>query len=131
MAKIIGISEEDLEAVRAICPRAAEVLDIISGTPEIKMFVSLSKIVNRMCDELDTIADRPAEVDESGNQQNAIIETHKDDKVFERINLIVKNFSDYSTAFKAGRDSMSLINLTKEDKKKDRKDFFGSNKQEK
>jgi len=92
MAK--GLSDAEIEEICKVNARAGEILKIINGNPENRLFISISRLMSRYCDE----------IDERVEKKNSILTSEKDEKFFDRIQSLIKEFGKYNEALKSGRN---------------------------
>lgn len=93
------MDRDKIEQLRAFGPvgeEAAKIIEIVYSDPTTRLFLSLAKFVDAACEEIDEIA-----------LAGKIIKgSKKESPEFERINQIVKSFSEYSSVFRSGREAM-------------------------
>jgi hypothetical protein len=86
---------------------AARILTSYLENPQSRMYVSITQFVNSVCDEIDSMT----------KNKESILES--EDKKFERISTLIKNYSEFAEVFKSG---ISLIQQEPEAEKA--VDFF-------
>lgn len=73
---------------------AARILTAYLDNPQARMYVSITRFVNSVCDEIDSMT----------KNKESILES--EDKKFERISTLIKNYSEFAEVFKAGTTYM-------------------------
>lgn len=101
----------------------ARIITAYIENPQARMYVSITQFVNAVCDEIDLM---------TKNKQSIL---DAEDKKFERISTLIKNFSEFTDVFKFGNELM-LGDTEGKDDEKGGADFFtkqakknGNNKQ--
>jgi len=111
--------DEELEKIQELgLTKSAEIIKAFSEKPEVRLYVALGKIVDRIVEEVDIIIEGRQE--EGKTVKDEILTG--DDKLFERVNTLVIKFSEYNTAFTKGREGFNI----EEEQKGVRKPLFGN-----
>lgn len=108
---------QELEALRSgdkeAIKKAVEFIELVLSKPETDMYIALSRLVAKLAKDINDLAD----------VQSNLLDSEKDDKAFDRINTIIKNFSQYKDSLVSGREA-----FMKED---DQEDFFSKRRNNK
>lgn len=93
--------------------RAADFIELVLSKPENEMYLALSHLVLKLTRDINDLA----------QTQSNLLDSEKDDKAFDRINTIIKNFSQYKDSLVSGREA-----FVKDD---DKEDFFSKRRNNK
>lgn len=108
---------QELESLRAgdkeAIKKAVAFIELVLSKPETDMYIALSRLVAKLAKDINDLAD----------VQSNLLDSEKDDKAFDRINTIIKNFSQYKDSLVSGREA-----FMKED---EQEDFFSKRRNNK
>lgn len=108
---------QELDALRSgdkdAIKKAIEFIELVLSKPETDMYIALSRLVAKLAKDINDLAD----------VQSNLLDSEKDDKAFDRINTIIKNFSQYKDSLVSGREA-----FMKDD---DQEDFFSKRRNNK
>lgn len=97
-------------------PETVKLIESFMEKPEVKLYVALGKVVDKVVREIDKIT----------SKENTFI-LEGDDKLFERVNTLVVKYSEYKEAFERGR--LGIV-VKEEDAPKAGTPLFGQKKNE-
>lgn len=109
LQELDALKAGDKEAIK----KAVDFISLVLSKPEVEMYIALSKLVSKLTRDINEISQV------SGN----LLDSEKDDKAFDRINTIIKNFSQYKESLVSGREA-----FTKDD---EQEDFFSKRRNSK
>lgn len=109
LQELEALKSGDKEAIK----KAVEFIELVLSKPEIEMYIALSKLVSKLTKDILDISEV------SGN----LLDSEKDDKAFDRINTIIKNFSQYKDSLVSGREAFM--------KQDEQEDFFSKRRNSK
>lgn len=109
LQELDALRSGDKEAIK----KAADFIELVLSKPETDMYIALSRLVAKLAKDINDLAD----------VQSNLLDSEKDDKAFDRINTIIKNFSQYKDSLVSGREA-----FMKED---EQEDFFSKRRNNK
>lgn len=106
--------QEEIDLIeKAGYSESARILRAYAKNPQARMYVSITQFVEAICNEIDAMT----KVGES------ILDA--EDKKFERISTMIKNYTEFSDVFKSGKDMVH--SEENQDGETNEEDFFKRN----
>ena len=114
------VSQEDIETLlthkEEIVQKAGKALLLISQDSESKMFMAIQKVIDRICDDLNEMAEK------------GVMSNDRSDKIFDRFNVLMKSHSDYVLSLQSGVSHLQKIGLAEKEVESSNSMFLNNKK---
>ena len=103
---MLGLTQREIQDLTVLgekTPIAAKVLSIlqtIHADPSARLYAALAHVIENICTELYEL-----------KSTSIVGSSPKEDKIFERINMLITKLPDYQKASKSGKDSLKDLGL--------------------
>lgn len=106
---MLGLTEKEVSSLTKLSEshpavgKALKIMNLVHSDPSLRLYSALAHSIDKICDELYTM-----------QTKNIIGSSPKEDKIFERINVLITKLPDYQKASKAGKETLKTLGLVAE-----------------